>query len=166
MSSYYTGIGSRTTPASVLEHMQSIAADLTRKEYILRSGGAAGADTAFERGCDSVNSQAKQIYLPWKNFNNNKSPLFDIPRGAFTIASEIHPAWSSLSHPVRRLHARNVLQVLGMDLQTPTAFVICWTPSGQEIGGTRTAIKLAHEHAIRVVNLALEEFHEIIQQDS
>ena len=42
-------------------------------------------------------------------------------------------------------HIHSVLhqQVLGLDLKTPSKFLICWTPEGKEKGGTATAIKLA-----------------------
>ena len=154
---YYTGIGSRKTPLTHLAEMRTIAEDLAKRGYTLRSGGADGADSAFEQGCDSVRG-AKEIYLPWRSFNGNRSKLFNIPRETFLIAAELHPAWASLSGGVRRLHARNMLQVLGQDLQTPSEFVVCWTPNGACIGGTATAIKLAQQHDIRVINMALEDF--------
>lgn len=157
MLSYYTGIGSRKTPLPHLAEMRTIAAELAQRGYVLRSGGADGADLAFEQGCDEVQGK-KQIYLPWRNFNNNKSALYKIPVEAFHIAAKVHPAWSQLRGVVRRLHARNVLQVLGEDLQTPSKFVICWTLDGACVGGTATAIKLAQQHNIRVINLALEDF--------
>ena len=41
--------------------MTQTASTLDRLEYILRSGGADGADAAFEKG---VRSERKQIFLP------------------------------------------------------------------------------------------------------
>ena len=51
---YYAGVGSRETPLDVLKTMWKIGNYLATKGYTLRSGGAKGADTAFENGCDSV----------------------------------------------------------------------------------------------------------------
>lgn len=46
---FYTGIGSRETPQEIQNLMFKIAQKLDSK-YILRSGGADGADLAFEKG--------------------------------------------------------------------------------------------------------------------
>ena len=146
---YYTGVGSRATPLPVLEQMTKIAELLASKGYTLRSGGAVGADTAFEKGA----GDDKEIWLPWNNFNNNSSKLLP-SKQAFEIASHIHPKWSVLKDSVKSLHARNVHQVLGIDLQTPSNFLICWTEGGAIIGGTATSIKLAINNRIPVLNLA------------
>ena len=67
---FYTGIGSRKTPKTILKLFTEVAIYLSKQGYILRSGGAKGADQAFERG-----AAKKEIYLPWRNFENNKSNL-------------------------------------------------------------------------------------------
>ena len=77
---------------------------------------------------------------------------------AFILASTIHPAWNRLSYGAKKLHARNCHQVLGPALNDPVALLICWTLNGKESGGTATAIKLAKQYKIRVINLAVEEF--------
>jgi predicted Rossmann fold nucleotide-binding protein DprA/Smf involved in DNA uptake len=41
---FYAGIGSRETPPDILEWMTSLAANLETMNYVLRSGGAQGAD--------------------------------------------------------------------------------------------------------------------------
>lgn len=70
--------------------MTKIGEILAKKNFILRSGGASGADSAFENGCDIQNGK-KEIYLPWKNFNNNSSKLYYISDKAKQIAKEFHP---------------------------------------------------------------------------
>ena len=84
--------GSRNTPQEVLDEMIKIGKELAESRYILRSGGAKGADTAFETGCDLVNGK-KEIYLPWKNFNGNSSDLYDLPlfKDAMEISKKYHP---------------------------------------------------------------------------
>lgn len=156
MNKYYTGVGSRSTPIEILDAMSKIASTLANKNYILRSGGADGADTAFERGCDLASGQ-KEIYIPWREFNNNNSQLFNVSESAMEIASTIHPAWPKLRQSVQKLHARNCYQVLGANLDTPSKVLICWTENGEEKGGTRTAIVLAKRHSIPVYNLAIQE---------
>lgn len=151
---YYTGIGARSTPLETLKLMQTIGA-VFAKSWILRSGGANGADAAFESGAHSVDGPT-EIFLPWKGFNNNKSHLWikdSIYTEASKIASEYHPAWHNCSQAVKKLHARNVQQILGENLDTPSQMVIAWTPNGEDVGGTATAIKLARKYNIPVYNL-------------
>jgi hypothetical protein len=150
----YAGIGSRQTPHEVLNIMHRIGAFLSNKNFVLRSGGASGADASFEQGCDSVNG-TKEIYLPWQRFNNNKSPHFVVTPEAEKLAASVHPAWHTLSRPAKQLHGRNCYQILGLSLADPVDIVICWTPGGQATGGTATAIKLAVKHGIPVYNLAI-----------
>jgi predicted Rossmann fold nucleotide-binding protein DprA/Smf involved in DNA uptake len=47
---YYTGVGSRECPTYILDLMTQYATVLNNKGYILRSGGALGADSAFQSG--------------------------------------------------------------------------------------------------------------------
>jgi len=140
---YYAGIGARATPPNILKLMTEIASHLESKDYILRSGGAIGADSAFELG---VLNNKKEIFR-WK----------ECTKEAEEIAATIHPAWHHCNEYARKSHGRNVFQILGKDLNTPVEFVICWTPNAQEIGGTRTAIVLAKKRNIKVYNLANEE---------
>jgi hypothetical protein len=153
---YYTGIGSRQTPEKHCAMFTGIAFVLSQMGYILRSGGADGADTAFENGV-SLQGE-KEIYLPWKNFNKNPSPLYTPLPEAYEIAKRIHPAWHACTRGAKMLHARNVHQVLGQDLKTPSKFVLCWTLHADSAGGTRTAIEVAKENNIPVHNFGNDDF--------
>lgn len=128
--------------------MTNLASALLGYRFTLRSGGADGADLAFEKGAGDL----KEIYLPWRGFNGSRSPLFNTPKWAEAEASLIHPAWGMLKPGTRKLHSRNVCQVLGYD-HTPTLFVVCWTEEGKVEGGTATAIRLATKLQIPVFNL-------------
>jgi len=158
---YYTGIGSRNISDEISEEMTEIAQILSKNGYTLRSGGAEGSDTAFEKGA----GDNKEIYLPWKGFNNNESMLYNISYQALELASEIHKNWKYLTPPVRKLMARNCYQVLGEDLQTPSDFVVCWTKDGcetndkrtQKTSGTGQAISLADKNNIKVYNMYNEK---------
>jgi hypothetical protein len=151
----YTGVGSRTAPPKVLEQITKIGEFLAKYGWLLRSGAADGADSAFERGCDQALG-AKEIYLPWRDFSNSNSDLYRPSKEAFKIAESIHPIWEQLSYGAKCLHARNCHQVLGPDLNSPSDMLICWTPKGEVKGGTATAINLAIRWRISVYNLALE----------
>ena len=66
----YTGIGARATPPEVLGLMTRAAFALMKRGYVLRSGHAIGADSAFERGAGS----AAQIFLPVPGWRGSPEP--------------------------------------------------------------------------------------------
>lgn len=151
MSIYYTGVGSRQTPEDVRKAFESIAKYLASIGWVLRSGAADGADAAFEKGCIAGNGR-KEIYLPWKEFNGSFSSLIVKDTKAFEIAAEHHPGWENLKFSVRKLHARNVHQVLGKNLDSPSSLLICWTPNGSGKGGTGQAIRLANTYNVTIID--------------
>ncbi len=151
---YYTGIGSRKTPPEILSLMSKIAIFLSENKYILRSGGASGSDTAFSKNIDD---NKKQIFLPWKGFNNNWDHKYPIMTDALRLAEEFHPAWERCSNGAKKLHARNCFQVLGYDLKTPSEFIICWTSGGKLVGGTSQSLRISKEYNIKIYNLGIEE---------
>jgi len=148
---FYAGIGSRQTPAGILTTMTRFASAAEDLGYILRSGGADGADSAFEAGVKLPFH--KQIFLPWPGFNGNPSLLTGASEEAFTMAAKFHPAWNRLSQAARKFHARNCHQVLGADLDSPVNFVVCWTPGGKVTGGTGQALRIAEHYGIHIFNL-------------
>lgn len=146
---FYTGVGARKTPKEVLEIMTAVAQKLDGLGFTLRSGGADGADKAFEAG-----ATRKEIFVA-----NDATPA------AKEIAARFHPAWFRCSEYAQKLHGRNAFQVLGRGLNWPSSFLLCWTPDGCishdqrtiETGGTGTAISIADYYNVRVFNLAREE---------
>ena len=157
----YAGVGSRKTPLYYLDMMTCLATKLELLGYLSRSGDADGADKAFARGVKDKKNIER--YIPWKGFNGSDSPLYHKPsKEAYDIASKHHKRWNYLDESVKKLMARNVYQILGLDLNTPVDFVICWTPCGSQTdkqrsiktGGTGLAISLADSLGIKVYNLA------------
>lgn len=144
---YYAGIGSRQTPDGVLALMERSARRLSQDGFILRSGGARGADSAFAAG---TTPQQRVIYTA-----ND-----DIPSWAFQTVDAYHPAPQRLSSYARRLHARNAMILLGADGHTPVRFILCWTPGGQITGGTGQALRIALHKGIPVFNLFYEEIRD------
>ena len=153
MPSCYTGVGSRKTPKDVLYLMENLATMLANRGWTLRSGGAIGADQAFERGCAMAQGH-RQIFF-----------ASDATEQAMLIAEEFHPAWDRMTDYAQHLHGRNALQVLGADLKTPSKFLVCWTPDSAishaersiQTGGTGTAISIAESRGIPVFNLSRHE---------
>lgn len=140
---------------------------------LLRSGGALGADSAFYDSL-SAPEHFSQIFVTSKvsrcNYFNPQiiyGQSFDsLYRQAMRLIMDnrLHKKWENCSQVALDLHNRNVFQVLGLDLQTPSEFVLCWTPNGEKTyaetgpltGGTGTAINTAAINNIPVFNLANE----------
>lgn len=146
---YYAGIGSRETDQETLKLMEQIGYFLS-KDYTLRSGGAIGADSAFERGCDKGKGK-KEIFYAKEGKGTPIPP--EILIQAREIAASVHPAWDRCDEYARKLHTRNACQILGADLQSPVEFVICWTKNGGFTGGTATAMRIAERTGIKILNL-------------
>jgi len=161
----YTGIGSRQTPKEILKMMYQLGYKLSKKGLMLRSGGAIGADTAFEKGCiDGENK--KEIYLPWNGYNERIANVYKgyiVPEFPSEFADEMisrfHPNPPAIfSNPkYHALMSRNINQLLGKDLNKKSSMVICWTPWGHETGGTGFAIKVAKYLGIDVWNLGIKQ---------
>lgn len=161
----YAGIGSRETPQDVLDVMTKAATYLESLGYTLRSGGAEGADTAFEKGVKSK----KQIFKGFDKTGDTEKK----------IAHEIHPNLQGAmegskkraiakgkdgersAKAVENLMARNTNQIFGEKLDTPVDFVLAYDPSGWTgkgprpvKGGTLQAIDMAARKGIPVINMA------------
>jgi hypothetical protein len=164
---YYSGIGSRQTPPSIRRLMVEIARKFADIGWTLRSGAAEGADTAFYLGAHDQRGPM-DIYLPWRSFNEHTA-TYDTHRvivphtelanypDAEALTRGLHPVYARLSQGAKKLHTRNVYQVLGDDLSTPSNLVVFWAQmdAGGTLptGGTRTAVRLAQERGISTFNL-------------
>ena len=161
MKIHYAGIGSRKTPPNVFKIMTQLGEVFAKKGFVLRSGAAEGADTAFESGCDNASGE-KQIFLPWKGFNDSTSDLYfeNLPILAQDIAFEHHPNLYKSTYGVIKMMARNSCQVLGQDCQTPSHFVVCYCEidkAGNPVGGTGQAIRVANAYNVPVFNLFFQD---------
>lgn len=149
----YTGVGSRDTPSEVKDVMQKMASILEKKGYVLRTGDADGADSAFRAGVKSRDNI--KVYT-----------VDDTNDLALEFGEQYHPAWEKVGSYGRKLHARNSFQVLGDNLEDPkpSLFLICWTPDGAtsddersiDTGGTGQAISIADDFGVPVYNLKNE----------
>lgn len=169
---FYTGIGARKTPNHILQRMAVYGAVLAKLGLTLRSGAADGADAAFEFGCDK-NQGKKEIYLPWKNFNNHNSQLYNICESSLMLAQYVYgERFDTLTRPVKNLMARNCYQVSGSRLDLPSEFVICYTIDGCSSfkdrtamsGGTGQAISYASMLNIPIFNLRHNDTEEKLKK--
>lgn len=179
---FYTGVGAEETPPDIQEIMRKMALFLRKKGFIMRSGHCIGADWAFEKPLLSYIEKKKpvtEIYLAWNNFGRGEVPKvwhdginyftfinFDkkIQEKATKLAASVNEHWDKCTEWARLLLSRDVCQVMGQDLKTPSKFVLVWTPEAAEVGGSRIAIRIAKKNKIPVYNIAdtkqLDKFRE------
>jgi len=146
-SKWYAGVGSRKTPLNIQERMRNYAKKMAEEGWVLRSGGAIGADTAFATGAVRAGGLA-EIFTP-----------DEATEEAIELASKFHPAWHKCSPWVRKAHGRNAMVVLGYSLKAYCKHVVLWAPtermmlSGEVInvmGGTGMAFRIAKAYDIPV----------------
>jgi len=152
MSQTYCGVGARKTPMSIMDTMSAIAWSMSQSGIVLRSGGAVGADSAFEKGAGTL----KEIFVPHLGFNyrpiiNDIVP--EITPQSRSMTEKFHPAPNRLSAKSFKLMHRNSFQVLGEHLDDPVSCVIAWTPDGGFSGGTGQALRIADAYGIPIFNL-------------
>lgn len=169
MGKVYTGIGSRKIGKENYAFLFQIGKKLKEQGWIVRSGGAQGADSAFGEA-----DPLGEHYVPWRNFAvlKNLSEINvnqfkrDILEKAAKIAAEHHKKWDSLSSAVQLLHTRNVFQIFGRSLDSPSKMVIFWAPEekGEVVGGTGQAIRIARSYNIPTYNTYFSETKERLQK--
>ena len=140
-----TIVGNQTTPLKHQWALMLFSYCVHKDCFQINTGTAKGADEAARRGAECT--------------------VFSIKDGtpeSTAIAAELHKSnWSRWSPISKAYHSRNVMQVLGRDLQTPVARVVCYTRDGCishetasfDTGGTRTAISIASQNNIPVINI-------------
>ena len=133
----YAGVGARVTPQAHLSWMTKFAGVMESKGWILRSGAAKGADSAFMEGCAWYN---QDIFTAEHGVVAGHNAI-----GVLALAEKMHPAWDRLKPYVKKLMVRNIMILLGPDLDHPVKFLICWCNGthDQPTGGTAMAIRTA-----------------------
>lgn len=179
---FYSGVGSRETPESMLLLMELIAELLCSLGFRGRSGAAPGADSAFRRGVrrsDQYGDVGFEDYLPdhqmfnkeefgWVTPNQEErifdARMFDAYEESCQLALSARGSWNGLGRGGILLHSRNPMQVLGGSLKLPSKFCIFYAkPKGKQglvEGGTNTAVQVARKHDVPVFNL----YEEAVQQ--
>lgn len=134
-------IGTRTPERLDFEFAKLLSAHLVDAGWIVRTGGAAGIDTAAILGGSKVDPHLVWIYEPWEGFadsvadpDNRRIPL---RKEWFDSIYRYHPTPWRLSKTARRLHARN----FGM-IEHPTRADLVIACPGRA-GGTWQGIRIA-----------------------
>lgn len=175
----YTGIGSRAITGRETLQMIELSRVLASHGYLPRSGRAMGSDYAIELGARYAwpdDQVGPEIYLPYADFNGanpyrdpwmidaTKLPAY---KEAQLKAKQTHPNPDALKGFALAAHTRNVFQVLGSNLASPSSFLlICADPASKKSqmvkGGTATAVRLALDNGIKVFNLRQTPFEQLL----
>lgn len=161
----YTGVGARKLDPKKIQLVNRLGKRLDELGLTLRSGGAKGTDSEFERPV----RRSKEIFRPADYTGRlpfgHKIVKGEMRERAIEIVAPTHPAWNKLPDYVKELHIRNVFQVIGEQLNHPSLFLLCWTEDGADginkltstdTGGTGTAIRIANIYGVPVINLNRE----------
>lgn len=160
---YYAGIGSRDTPSIALKAMAKISRELRSMGWVLRSGGSAGAEAAFEACAgtqkeifgprDLAITAAGHPEAPYWTIDLIKPHCYEFPFERMTSYSQA-------------LIARNAMQIVGVAGDSPVDLVICWTPTEDpthpDAGGSRFACRLAKSLDIPTINLRSDGWSQIL----
>jgi predicted NAD-dependent protein-ADP-ribosyltransferase YbiA (DUF1768 family) len=156
----YGAVGSRSLPRNhpLARLAEGTAARLERLGYVQYSGGADGADRAFERGVSK--STNKIVFRP--EYDRDKQlpagyMVIDGPkaREARSIAMAVTSDFTKLDQWGQDLHTRNAFQVLGPDLKRPVEFLLAIPKAEppERVRGTRATMAMAAANGIEVIDL-------------
>lgn len=154
----YAGIGSRDITPTERNQITRIANYLVAKGYFLYSGGADGADKAFEESCRGYGLK----FLPWPGFNMVQySKIYSTvihSDESMESVMKYHPAPHVLSEAARKLMSRNYYQIHGFGDLPKVDFVVCCADpirnsNGEVKGGTGQAVRIALDLNIPVFNI-------------
>ncbi len=168
---YYTGVGSRETPTYVKTLMTGVARMLEGKGYTLRSGGAKGADYAFEIGTSTPDIYS--VSKKHKPVSGKPSIIPDLEKYR-ELAKKCCLHYNNIhSQYAKDLHTRNICQVIGHhEGIVRSDFLLAYTLNGDYVGGTTTAIRCAERFDVPVFNFGtydciekMDERMEKIKQD-
>jgi hypothetical protein len=161
MKKLYSGIGPRKTPLEAQALMTEIASQLASSQWTLRSGHGKRGDEAFEAGAPPP---LKEVYLPEHGFNGAPSAIQGYEHykvGLFServihIAQDHHPYYDNCQQSTKNLFNRNVQIILGEEADFPSACVIYWHFSDndiEELGGTNHSLRIARTFNIPTFNI-------------
>ena len=141
-------IGSRRVNDKQFSYMTSVAKAFAKRNWVICTGCAEGADYASMLGADKDHLD---VYLPWKSYNSHIQDL--VPARYVTFSKfkhqewidsvhKYHPAPERLSRGAMSLHARNFGILNGVDA------VVAMPISDTDTGGTGQGMRIARELGI------------------
>lgn len=161
---YYTVAGSRKTPVAVLETMRQVAKALDYSGYVLRTCASHGPGL-IAYGASQEATGLGQRWVPWLGFDGHFESIHLPDREHFRLAQALRNDWHILPNATQAMKACNVAELLGVGLDQPSRFLLCYSAcaaqSPQELtrhsGATGELIRLADYLEIPVVNFARDD---------
>ncbi|QVD49205.1 hypothetical protein LUCX_135 [Xanthomonas phage vB_XciM_LucasX] len=174
---FMAGIGTREPPTELIPMIQDIGECLCDDLVAITSGDAQGCDEHFVAGAMRSSkwpSIGARVFLPWngtkrhddtRRYEDGKiyfdASKFENWQEAHDLALAARGSWEGLGRGGIALQSRNPYQVLLDDLRSPVGGVVCYAKpigkKGNVKGGTNTAVRLALDRNIEVINLATDE---------
>ena len=118
----------------VEEQILKVATKLKDKGYIFRCD--APADDTIGNKLASMEGLKKEVYLPFKKFNENLADSATMTNKyelAYRYAAQIYgKRYNDLKPGARAVYAAKLLAALGIDGDNPVDFLICYSPDGRE----------------------------------
>ena len=160
---YFSAVGKITTPPTVKDRIVEELKKYVTFGYILRSGGAKGADTIFAQTYMEMGGKV-EIYLPWNGYNGkflghdyiNQNCCIMVTPEAFNIAYELDEKWNERTEATKVLDARNVHIYCGFKIgkEPLSDFVVYFDdhPENKD-SGTQRGLKVADKFKIPKINL-------------
>jgi hypothetical protein len=156
-------IGSRGLKVSEVLACESIGRAIAERGWELHTGNAKGADQAFARGGNEVNSKSVHLHLPWFKYErdaivsgNVVRTVEDVPAEELEWYTEFargnHPAWSHLSQGVRKLMIRNGM-IIAPRLGQPVTCTVAWPSDKMGGGGTGQGMRMSVEVKATLIDL-------------
>ncbi len=178
---WYTGIGSRRAPATVLRRCTALAVSLERLGLSLRTGDAIGCDAAFGSGAGGRVVASSRGLIERENDSGTRVQVF---KPTETIGWTVPALRACLDYGEDLLHRqeshrqlllRNMRQVLGPQDKDPSRFLVYWAPEPhcvcidrrkseqtRNAGGTRYAVRRAHLSDVPCFHLSERSDAEIL----
>lgn len=175
---YYTGIGSRDISPDTYQLLVDIGERMAEKGYVLRSGGAQGADQAFQEGACKVDPDKTEIWLPDSTFENKRlqdakflGSNYTVPDNSTREAAEEWLIDSGVVKNIRsknlksrKLLCRNVYQVVGgtCPILMPRKWlssVVIYATNEEEIykKGTRVGVWTGRHFGVPTYNVMIDK---------
>jgi hypothetical protein len=147
------------TPEDVIARVATVIKKLEKQGYTLRTS----INSPILKGLEAQVTR-KEIYLPWKDFENHTSELcWSTPRSD-AIAQQAQPAYNSLNKGVKKILSMNARVICGNKMVSPCLFLLTWSLDGAENeGNVRSTtgfmghpITIASRLGVPVINLKHE----------
>ena len=154
---HYTGLASNDTPTAIRAIMTELAMELESSGIILRSAAHPEMHSAFLRGVEAVGK--KEVYVTWSHGRHSQHRIHPSQIDSATKALSLSIIQRFLPHmTVSQITQHDFISmapylILGRDLNTPSRFVICWTPDGLGQHGVGPALRIARYYGIPVFDL-------------